>query len=66
MGWMTVRDQQGNTVGKKSFIYLSSQLGIKRSRKEYEADNYKLLAEEIPLAAEYTAQHLILDKLVLR
>jgi hypothetical protein len=47
-----IRDSGGNLLWMKVFVYNSKKFGRKWSFKEYKADNFKLLKEEIEFAAD--------------
>lgn len=56
---VTMMDSQGNVLWQKKFTYLSSDFNRKKGIEEYEADNYKLLKEEIEFAADKTVSDFI-------
>ncbi len=49
-----MKDSKGNIFWQQKFIYMSKNYGRKVSIDKYESDNYRLLREEIDLAAEKT------------
>jgi hypothetical protein len=59
-GDVTMRNSSGRKIFGRHFFYRSRDFGLRKSQKEYAADNAKLLIEEIPLAAEHTARDLII------
>lgn len=64
---VTMKDAQGEVLWQKSYIYLSDNFNREKTAEELEADNYKLLREEMEFAAEKTAidfmKHLNSEKL---
>jgi hypothetical protein len=52
---VTLRNASGEVLWQDSFIYKSSDFDRKKSIDEYEADNFRLLREEIWFAADKTA-----------
>jgi hypothetical protein len=62
-GYITMRNPNGSKMFDWRFTYTSKHFGLRKSVAKYKADNYKLLIEEIPLAAEHTARELIIDRL---
>lgn len=63
IGDLSMFDTRGTRLFKKKFVYTSRKAGRRRPVKEYIADNCKLLAEEMPLAADYTVRELLLAPL---
>jgi hypothetical protein len=63
---VTMKDSEGEVIWQKSYIYLSDNFSREKSLDELEADEYKLLKEEMVFAAEKTAEdfveHLIGEK----
>jgi len=56
---VTMKDAEGEILWQKSFIYLSDNFGREKSLDELEADDYKLLKEEMAFAAERTAEDFV-------
>lgn len=56
---VTMTDLHGNVLWKKPFAYSSRLWDRKKSIDEYEADNFKLLKEEIGFDAEKTVSDFI-------
>jgi hypothetical protein len=56
---VTMKDTQGEVLWQKSYVYLSENFERKRSLEELEADDFRLLIEEIEFAAEKTAADFI-------
>jgi hypothetical protein len=56
---ISLKDSNGDVLWKRSFTYRSSDFNRKKSFAEYEAENYKLLKEEIEFAAETTVSDYI-------
>lgn len=56
---VTLKDQQGEVLWQKGYIYLSKDHDREMSLEELEADNYCLLKEEMTFAAEQTVQDFI-------
>jgi hypothetical protein len=63
-GWIIMRNPHGSEIFNLPFGYTSKHFGLRKRAAEYKADNYKLLIEEIPLAAEHTARELIIERLI--
>ncbi len=57
--YATMTDSKGNVLWKKAFLYKSSDFDRKKSIDEYEADNFKLLKEELEFAADKTVSDFI-------
>lgn len=51
---VTMKDNSGEVVWQKSYVYLSENFNREKSVDELEADNFKLLKEEMEFAAEKT------------
>lgn len=56
---VTMKDRDGNVIWQKSFVYKSSYYNRKKSLEDYEANNYKLLIEEMEFAANMTVNDFI-------
>jgi hypothetical protein len=56
---ITMKDQQDEVLWQKSFTYLSKDFNRDKSIDEFEADDAKLLKEEIEFAAEKTVSDFI-------
>jgi hypothetical protein len=56
---VTMKDSEGEVIWQKSYIYLSDNFGREKSLDELEADDYKLLKEEMAFAAEKTAEDFV-------
>lgn len=56
---VTMKDPEGEVLWQKSYVYLSENFGREKSLDELEADDFKLLKEEMEFAAERTAQDFI-------
>jgi len=56
---VTMKDSEGEVIWEKSYIYLSDNFGREKSLDELEADDYKLLKEEMAFAAEKTAEDFV-------
>lgn len=56
---VVLKNMNGNVLWKRSFGYLSKEYGRQRKLEEFEADNGKLLKEEMDFAAEETASNFI-------
>lgn len=54
-----LKNANGNVLWKRSFGYLSKEYGRQRKLEEFEADNGKLLKEEMDFAAEETVSNFI-------
>jgi len=54
-----IRDSGGNLLWMKVFVYNSKKFGRKWSFKEYKADNFKLLKEEMEFAADTIVSNFI-------
>jgi len=54
-----MKDLRGEVIWEKSYVYLSKDYGRERTLEELEADNCKLLKDEMMFAAEKTAQDFI-------
>jgi hypothetical protein len=56
---VTMTDPQGNVIWQKNFLYLSENFNRAKEIEELEADNARLLKEEMHFAAEQTAADFI-------
>lgn len=56
---VTMKDSLGEVLWRKDFIYLSENSGREKSLDELEADDFKLLKEEMEFAAEATVADFI-------
>lgn len=56
---VTMKDPQGNVIWQRNFLYLSENFDRAKEIEELEADNAKLLTEEMHFAAERTAADFI-------
>jgi len=56
---VVLKNINGNVLWKRSFGYLSKEYGRQRKLEEFEADNGKLLKEEMDFAAEETVSDFI-------
>ena len=54
-----LKNMNGNVIWKKTFAYVSKEYGRQRKLEEFEADNGKLLKEEMDFAAEETVSNFI-------
>ncbi|MFH1349034.1 MAG: hypothetical protein ABIH58_05375, partial [Patescibacteria group bacterium] len=55
----TMKDSEGNVLWKKGFLYYSRKFERKRSIDEFQAENGKLLKEEMEFAADKTVSDFI-------
>jgi hypothetical protein len=55
----TIIERKGNKIWQAKFQYNSKSAGRKRSVKEYKADNYKILKEEIEYASQESVSYFI-------
>lgn len=51
---VTMKESSGEVIWQKSYIYLSEKFGREKTMDELEADNFKLLREELEFAADKT------------
>lgn len=51
---VTMKDAAGEVLWQKTYVYLSEKFGREKTMDELEANNYKLLTEELQFAAEQT------------
>lgn len=58
---VTMTDPQGNILWEKNFLYLSENFGRSKEIDELEADDARLLIEEMEFAAEQTAADFVAD-----
>lgn len=58
---ITMKDHEGDVLWQKTFTYLSKDFNRDRDVDELEADDGKLLREELEFAAEKTASEFIKD-----
>lgn len=56
---VTMKNADGEVLWQKTYVYLSENFGREKSMDELEADNFKLLKEELQFAADKTAQDFI-------
>jgi len=56
---VTMKDATGDVLWQRSFTYIPNDFNRNKSVDEFEADNYKLLKEELEFAAEKTAADFI-------
>lgn len=62
-GDMVMTNSNGDKIFKKHFFYRSRDFNLKKSQREYVANNCEQLITEVPLAAEHTARDLIINDL---
>jgi len=58
---VTMIDPQGNILWQRNFLYLSENYGRSKEIDELEADDARLLIEEMEFAAEQTAADFVAD-----
>lgn len=58
---VSMKDPQGNILWQKNFLYLSKNFDRSKSIDELEADDARLLIEEMEFAAEQTAADFVAD-----